>query len=533
MKFRNYVFSFACILIGLSGLYLFYLKAKTHDRIDIPLGNTGTNSPSKKFELAKQSEPELIIFLRYMPKGADIHNHAGIGDVYSDYILDYAYDQKFNYNLKTNEFTTLPEKENFIISCRSLVSNSAYLYQFLNQYSIRGYKHGNTDGHDHFFNAFIGIQSSKYPEDKMLLEVIRRNMYEHTQYLEIMVSCVPNGILKKFKSALAGFDINNLDDAYNKLEKLTADIEIKKEIKSYLDKRDKYLKEELHLAESITGNNGDIIIRYIAPLERTISLSDFFAFAVAEITAIHADRRIVGLNLVAPEDFPCSRHNFGNQMKILDFLWRRMGTPNFTLHAGELTLKYSPVEPMRTRISESIKLGHALRIGHGISIAWEDNPIELLEYMKENKILVEICLSSNENILNLKGNSHPFLLYKKAGVPIAICTDDEGVNRSNLTMEYVKAIQQYNLTYEEVKDLIRNSIEYSFLPGLSLYINGDYTKLYSGFETVRNIDWYPSKLIQELMSQNPKLNRQVKLERELINFEKNLYSSDIYKSNLY
>ncbi len=47
--------------------------------------------------------------------------------------------------------------------------------------------------------------------------------------------------------------------------------------------------------------------------------------------------------------------------------------------------------------------------------------------MKEKNILVEICLSSNESILGIENDEHPFIMYRKAGVKTALSTDDEGV----------------------------------------------------------------------------------------------------------
>ncbi len=76
--------------------------------------------------------------------------------------------------------------------------------------------------------------------------------------------------------------------------------------------------------------------------------------------------------------------------------------------------------------------------------------------MKQNRIAVEICLSSNEGILGVSRDQHPFPLYRQAGIPVTINTDDEGVSRSNLTMEYVKAARYYALSYPELKDIIRN-----------------------------------------------------------------------------
>jgi hypothetical protein len=206
-------------------------------------------------------------------------------------------------------------------------------------------------------------------------------------------------------------------------------------------------------------------------------------------------------------------------MAILDFLWSRMGKPNFSLHAGELTLKESAVEPMRDRIFISIDKGHARRIGHGVAIAWENDVVKTLERMKRDKVMLEFCPSSSDFILGLKGKNHPFMLYRQAGVRVSINTDDEAVSRSNITMEFVKAIRNFNLNYGDVKELIRNSLEFSFLPGQSLYIDSDYSRLQKGFEKVRSANWKPGKIAKGLIKNNPKLNRQVVLEQAIVEFE--------------
>ena len=84
--------------------------------------------------------------------------------------------------------------------------------------------------------------------------------------------------------------------------------------------------------------------------------------------------------------------------------------------------------------------------------------------MRNEEILVEINLTSNESILGVRDDKHPFELYRRAGVPVCLTTDDEGVSRSNLTMEYVKAVERYDLGYDDVKTISRDCLEHSFLP---------------------------------------------------------------------
>jgi adenosine deaminase len=87
--------------------------------------------------------------------------------------------------------------------------------------------------------------------------------------------------------------------------------------------------------------------------------------------------------------------------------------------------------------------------------------------------MVEINLSSNEGILGIKGADHPFPLYRAAGVPVALSTDDEGVSRIDITHEYVRAALDYHLSYPDLKQLARTGMEHSFLPGQSLWDEPD------------------------------------------------------------
>ncbi len=480
-------------------------------------------TPAMRFEAAKSSIPELIAFVRQMPKGADLHNHVS-GATYSDYILDSAEKNGLSYDLGTNLFFN-PNDPTYKpvnpVSIADLKKNSVYLAQFLNIYSMRGWFPNTANGHDHFFDTFNFMWSGLRTNDDMILEVARRNIYENVQYLELMVGSIPNEVFALFNQTALDFDINNLDKAYDQAVAALkiAFFDVDASIRDFMDAREKNLKDN----GILIGLGQDIQIRYLQQLKRsTDDMRNFFLSAFCSVYATKVDSRLVGVNLVQAEDTPLSRTYFNDEMTILNYIWNKMDKPLFSLHAGELVLRESPIESMQSRISDTIKKGHALRIGHGVSVAWEQDVAGLLSYMRDNHILVEICLSSNEAILGVKDNEHPFSLYRKAGVPTAICSDDEGVSRGNLTLEYVKAIDRYKLSYAEVKDLSRNSIEYSFLPGQSLYVNHDYTKIRDEFKGMEKIDWHPTEAAQQLLNENLKLEREYKLERQYVIFENNL-----------
>ncbi|HRI43697.1 MAG TPA: hypothetical protein PLL78_07305 [Fimbriimonadaceae bacterium] len=469
----------------------------------------------RRFEAAKRSEPELIAFLKRMPKGADLHNHV-TGALYSDYILDNAVNRSLWFDPASLAFAS--ETGSGRVPASNLLTNNQLLYAYLNKVSMRGWTPNTVDGHDHFFDTFdiIGTGLDGLTTEDLLVEVARRNLAQNVQYMELMTRCAPNETLNPVVQTKV--ELNDYESAFSAIApKLQA---LQASVPAYMGARDKFLTERLGLTHLIGGGRGRISFRYIFSISRIQSNEQFFVWAAAAMACAKADRRVVAINIVAPEDHPISRNNFDTQMRILDFLWRRLGQPNVTLHAGELTLKYSPVEPMFDRIRKSIEIGHARRIGHGVSVAWEYDLPSLMREMKRRGVLVEVCLSSNESILGVSGWRHPVALYRRNGIPVNLNTDDEGVSRSNLTMEWVKAVRTHGFGYRDLKEMARNSLEFSFLTGSSLYLQRDYRRLRPGFEGCRRPDWTPTAAAERVLGGSEKMQVQLRLERAFAEFER-------------
>jgi adenosine deaminase len=132
-----------------------------------------------------------------------------------------------------------------------------------------------------------------------------------------------------------------------------------------------------------------------------------------------------------------------------------------------------PPEGLRFHIRQAVELGHAERIGHGVDALYEDDAPALLKELAQKHTMVEINLSSNEGILGISGADHPFPLYRAAHVPVALSTDDEGVSRIDITLEYLRAALDYHLGYQDLKQLARTGMEHDFLPGASLWATAD------------------------------------------------------------
>jgi adenosine deaminase len=222
-----------------------------------------------------------------------------------------------------------------------------------------------------------------------------------------------------------------------------------------------------------------------------------------------------------PEDWYVPIHDFNEHMAMIDYLHRVYPRVHITLHAGELAMGLVPPEDLAFHIRASVERGHAERIGHGVAVMNEKNPIELLHEMAERNVLVEIALTSNDMILGVSGDDHPLPIYMKYGVPVTLATDDEGVSRSDLTHEYLRAVETYRLSYADLKRFARQSLEHSFLPGKSLWAD---TKLAFRLAPQCAGDLLGAEHqlppCEEFLATNERARMQWKLEAEFAKFEK-------------
>ena len=139
------------------------------------------------------------------------------------------------------------------------------------------------------------------------------------------------------------------------------------------------------------------------------------------------------------------------------------------MHAGELAPGIVPPDGLSFHIRESVMTAHAERIGHGVDLMHETEPYELLKEMGRRNVMVEICLTSNDVILGISGAQHPLATYLQFGVPVALATDDEGVSRSEISREFLRAADDQGLGYVQLKTMARTSLQFAFIAGGSLW----------------------------------------------------------------
>lgn len=104
---------------------------------------------------------------------------------------------------------------------------------------------------------------------------------------------------------------------------------------------------------------------------------------------------------------------------------------------------------------------HIERIGHGTS-AHEDP--ELLDYLREHRIPLELCPGSNvcTGVVSTIAD-HPIREYFERGLVISVNTDDPKMFGTALDKEYELLVQECGFTRKEICRLILLGIESSWL----------------------------------------------------------------------
>ena len=450
----------------------------------------------RAFNATKQNPLELNAFLTRMPKGGDLHMHLS-GAVYAETFIKDAAADILCVDPKTMSFfkpkaTTMSLPPQPVCGEGNVRAEDAFkdqkLYDALvDSFSMRSFvPSAGTSGHDQFFatfNRFNAIDKSHTGE--WLDEVATRAAAQNEQYLEIMETPVFAEVAK-ISSRIdwpADPALNHTGDANGTTR---ADLSHLRDVLLAAGLRDEVAIDRKELDDALDTRNKiencgepsarkacSVKIRFLYQVLRGFPPQQVFAQTLLAFEVATQDPRIVGLNFVMPEDGYLSMSEYHRQMLMLDYLHSVYPAVHISLHAGELAPGLVPPDGLLFHIREAVDLGHAERIGHGVDVMYENEPQALLKEMAARHIMVEINLTSNDVILGVTAPWHPLPTYRAAGVPIALSTDDEGVSRIDLTHEYTRAALEFNLSYLDLKNSARTSLEHSFLPGASLWQQPD------------------------------------------------------------
>lgn len=473
---------------------------------------------AERFAEVKDSPPQLRAFLQAMPKGADLHNHLS-GAVYAERFLKTARADGLCVDLNALELVAPPcAAQDGRPAAGAVLDDTAMYNRLVDSLSMRDFvATSGWSGHDQFFATFgrftaadaaLGVGEQAAP-------VVDRAGRQQVQHIELMTSFGAGAAIALGRTVGASADLATLEDRL-----MAAGMgDIVADARAELDAAEHHRRALLGCDGPTPAPGCDVSVRYIQQVLRTLPPEQVFAQTLMAFLLADADPRVAGINFVGPEDDPVAVRDYDRHMAMIDFLHGQMPKVNIALHAGELTLGLVPPEVLRDHVRQAITTGHARRIGHGVDVMYEDRPWDLLRLMADRRVAVEINLTSNAEILKVAGRDHPFETYRQAGVPVVLSTDDEGVSRIDLTHEIQRAVQTYDLAYDDLVTLARNSLEYSFLDGPSLWADTrNWTPVDACADSTPTAD--PAPACADWLAASDKAGRQWRLEAALAAFDR-------------
>ena len=195
-------------------------------------------------------------------------------------------------------------------------------------------------------------------------------------------------------------------------------------------------------AEAELGIVGRVIVCGIRSMTPDVSLE------LAELAVAYQKDGVVGFDLAGGEaGHPASAHERA-------FAHAHLHGLACTCHAGEGAGPDS--------VRDALQTCCANRIGHGTRI-FEDPA--LLDYVNENRVPIEICLTSNvQTHATASYGAHPLRQYYDLGVNVVLNTDNRLMSGTTLTDEYAHAATDLNFSFDELARMALNGFESAFVP---------------------------------------------------------------------
>jgi adenosine deaminase len=488
------------------------------------------------YEAAVHAGPLAVqAFLADFPKGADLHFHLGAG-VYAETLIRIAAEDKVCIDPAGPRFARDEKGETLHEPCAPpLVAASSLngsnmspaqqdLYdKIVDAFSMRNFvPTQGYSGHDQFFSTFDKLSGlDKRHTGDWIDEITRLSAAQNQQYLELMHTPSFGHAARIAYAAGWNPDFAQMRQTlldHGLRDEIAAD---RAEVQAAVEARNRIQ----HCGTPEAPPACRVQVRFIYQVLRAFAPEQVFAQTLLGFETVeqaieqHSDDW-VGINFVQPEDYMVAMRDYTLQMKMVEYFHSLYPKVHITLHAGELSPGMVPPEGLRFHIRQAVEIAHAERIGHGVDAMYETDAPALLKELAQRHVMIEINLTSNEGILGITGDKHPFQYYRTAQVPVALSTDDQGVSRIDITHEYVRAANDYHLSYSDLKQLARTGMEHNFLPGESLWAAPDvFVNAAAACKGQIIGSDKPSPRCKIFLGENEKAAAQWELERRFREFE--------------
>jgi adenosine deaminase len=415
-------------------------------------------------DLSKMSPAELTVFLSAFPKGGELHNHLGGGTPAEDILAWAAEDglcvDTAELAIRGGGACTGETQK----PAAAALTDEALRSALIDSFTVRHPGFRDRSGHDQFFTAFARRTALPRRNGDALAETLDGLARQNTFYAELMIS--PQTLAARGLGARVGWrgDPAATRAAFSEagLEKLVP------AVVADTDAMEARAREVMKCGTAQAHPGCQVTVRYLDQALRIGPPEQTMAQLQLGVAVIGADKRWVGLQLVAPEDSYDATRYYDVHMHIVDVLTDHGRKVPVALHAGEVTLKLvSPAEASH-RVRDAVEIAGARRIGHGTDLPLETGADQLAAEMAAKGVLVEVNILSNQAILEVEPKDHPYAWLRQKGVPVSLSTDDAGITRTRLSDDYAAAVRN-GATYGDLKTAARNAIAFSFLAGEGIW----------------------------------------------------------------
>ncbi|MFD0024487.1 adenosine deaminase [Streptomyces sp. NPDC058382] len=464
-----------------------------------------------------QGRPErLKAFFKALPKGGDLHNHLS-GAATTEYLIKLAIERGLC--IDATMTAVAPPCGTGTRPASDARADTAFRQQIVRAWSMQDFP-ADQSGHDHFFDTFGKFSLATWDRGKLLANVADTAVEQNQFYLETMVTPASDSA-KKLADAV-GYDAD-LPALHRKLLAGGQLDRVVNEAVREADDADAQFRATAHCDTARPDPGCRLPVRWISQVSRGSTPARVFTQIAVGMRLAERDPRFVAVNLVQPEDGESALRDYSLQMRMLKYLRGQYPGAHLTLHAGELAPGLVKPEDLTFHINEAVRVAGAERIGHGVDLVHENDWRQLARTMARRGVAVEVPFSSNKQILGIAGADHPFEAYRRYGVPVVLSTDDPGVSRIDVSHEYQYAAETYGLSYTELKDLARASLEYAFRDGRSLWAPGTAPSGYRPAAACRSDrlgDTHPSPRCSRHLAASPKAATQWRQETAFAAFER-------------
>jgi adenosine deaminase len=189
-------------------------------------------------------------------------------------------------------------------------------------------------------------------------------------------------------------------------------------------------------------------IRYGVILCGIRSMTPESSMRMAELCVAYKNRGVVGFDLAGAEvNNPAKQHQRAFQLILANHV-------NCTAHAGEA---YGPES-----IEQALYGCGAHRIGHGTRL--RENG-DLLNYVNDHRIPLEICVSSNIQTKAVSGwEAHPVDFYADYGLRVTINTDNRLITDTTVSKELWLCHKHYAWDLDRIREVLIAGFKSAFLP---------------------------------------------------------------------